>query len=265
MNPDEYYVFKPTLKTGSRPILQKRLGNKEFKLVYDVGGGKMVKNIPVAPEDRARFALTDDEILVLARWGCEIEDHYSKKKDHESPMDIEWAKDGLTGELFIVQARPETVESRKPHDVLETYHLKEKGKPLIKGRSVGEKIASGPVRVIKSAQFLQQFKDGEVLVTDKTDPDWEPIMKKAAAIVTNRGGRTCHAAIVSRELGLPAVVGTEQGTEVLKDGQIVTVSLRRGRRRHRLRREARVRGRADQLAGAPTAQDEGDDERRQPG
>ena len=228
VNPDEYYVFKPTLKTGSRPILQKRLGNKEFKLVYDVGGGKMVKNIPVAPEDRARFALTDDEILVLARWGCEIEDHYSKKKGHESPMDIEWAKDGLTEELFIVQARPETVESRKPHDVLETYHLKEKGKPLIKGRSVGEKIASGPVRVIKSAQFLQQFKDGEVLVTDKTDPDWEPIMKKAAAIVTNRGGRTCHAAIVSRELGLPAVVGTEQGTEVLKDGRIVTVSCAEG-------------------------------------
>jgi pyruvate,water dikinase len=228
VNPDEYYVFKPTLKTGSRPILQKRLGNKEFKLVYDVGGGKMVKNIPVAPEDRTRFALTDDEILTLAGWGCEIEDHYSKKKGHESPMDIEWAKDGLSGELFIVQARPETVESRKPHDVLETYHLKEKGKTLIKGRSVGEKIASGPVRVIKSAQFLQQFKDGEVLVTDKTDPDWEPIMKKAAAIVTNRGGRTCHAAIVSRELGLPAVVGTEQGTEVLKDGQIVTVSCAEG-------------------------------------
>ncbi len=228
VNPDEYYVFKPTLKTGSRPILQKSLGNKEFKLVYDVGGGKMVKNIPVAPEDRARFALADDEILTLARWGCEIEDHYSNKKGHESPMDIEWAKDGRTGELFVVQARPETVESRKAQDVLETYQLKEQGKSLVTGRSVGEKIASGPVRVIKSAQFLQQFKDGEVLVTDKTDPDWEPIMKKAAAIVTNRGGRTCHAAIVSRELGLPAVVGTEQGTEVLKDGQIVTVSCAGG-------------------------------------
>ena len=228
VNPDEYCVFKPTLKTGSRPILQKKLGNKEFKLVYDVGGGKMVKNIPVAPEDRSRFALSDDEILTLARWGCEIEDHYSQNKGHESPMDIEWAKDGFTGELFVVQARPETVESRKPRDVLETYRLTEHGKALIKGRSVGEKIASGPVRVIKSAQFLQQFQAGEVLVTDKTDPDWEPIMKKAAAIVTNRGGRTCPAAIVSRELGLPAVVGTEQGTEVLRDGQIVTVSCAEG-------------------------------------
>ncbi len=228
VNPDEYYVFKPTLVTGSRPILQKSLGNKEFKLVYDVGGGKMVKNVPVAPEDRSRFALSDDEILALARWGCVIEDHYSTKKGRESPMDIEWAKDGLTGELFIVQARPETVESRKQQDVLENYRLKEKGKVLIKGRSVGERIASGPVRVIKSAHLLQQFKEGEVLVTDKTDPDWEPIMKKAAAIVTNRGGRTCHAAIVSRELGLPAVVGTEQGTEILEDGQIVTVSCAEG-------------------------------------
>ena len=245
VNPDEYYVFKPTLKTGFRPILQKMLGNKEFKLVYDVGGGKMVKNVPVAPEDRSRFALTDDEILALARWACEIEDHYTKKKGHASPMDMEWAKDGRTGELFIVQARPETVQSRKPRDVLETYQLKEKGKALVRGRSVGEKIASGPVRVIKSVQVLQQFKDGEVLVTDKTDPDWEPTMKKAAAIVTNRGGRTCHAAIVSRELGLPAVVGTEHGTEVLKDGQIVTVSVRRGRHRLRLRGQARVRGRAD--------------------
>jgi len=228
VNPDEYCVFKPTLKLGHRPILQKKLGNKEFKLVYDVGGGKMVKNIPVAPEDRSRFALADDEILTLARWGCEIEDHYAQKKGRECPMDIEWAKDGLTGELFVVQARPETVESRKPRGVLETYRLTERGKTLIQGRSVGEKIASGPVRVIKSAQFLQQFQAGEVLVTDKTDPDWEPIMKKAAAIVTNRGGRTCHAAIVSRELGLPAVVGTEQGTEILQDGQIVTVSCAGG-------------------------------------
>jgi len=228
VNPDEYYVFKPTLRTGSRPILQKRLGNKEFKLVYDVGGSKMVKNVPVAPGDRARFALSDDEILTLARWGCEIEDHYAGTKGHESPMDIEWAKDGLTGELFIVQARPETVESRKPRDVLETYHLRGEGRVLIRGRSVGEKIASGPARVIQSAQYLQQFEAGEVLVTDKTDPDWEPIMKRAAAIVTNRGGRTCHAAIVSRELGVPAVVGTERGTEVLRDGQIVTVSCAEG-------------------------------------
>jgi pyruvate, water dikinase len=228
VNPDEYYVFKPTLKQGFRPILQKIMGSKEFKLLYDVGGGKMVKNVPVPPDDRARFAMSDDDILTLARWACVIEDHYSAKKGRLSPMDIEWAKDGHTGELFIVQARPETVQSQKDRDTMETYRLTQRGRVLVKGRSVGEKIASGPVRVIKSAQYLQQFKEGEVLVTDKTDPDWEPIMKKAAAIVTNRGGRTCHAAIVSRELGLAAVVGTENGTEVLKDGQMVTVSAAEG-------------------------------------
>jgi pyruvate,water dikinase len=224
VNPDEYYVFKPTLKQGFRPILQKMMGTKEFKLIYDVGGGKMVKNVPVPQDDRARFAMSDEDILTLARWACVIEDHYSAKKGRPSPMDMEWAKDGHTGELFILQARPETVQSQKESDTMETYRLTQRGRVLVKGRSVGEKIASGPVRMIKSAQYLQQFKEGEVLVTDKTDPDWEPIMKKAAAIVTNRGGRTCHAAIVSRELGLAAVVGTEKGTEVLKDGQMVTVS-----------------------------------------
>ncbi len=228
VNPDEYCVFKPTLLSGARPILQKSLGSKEWKLVYDVGGGKMVKNVPVAPAERARFALTEDEILALARWGCIIEDHYRVKTGHDSPMDVEWAKDGLTGELFVVQARPETVESNKPRDVLETYRLKETGPRLIEGRSVGEKIAHGPVRVIENVQRLQEFQAGEVLVTDKTDPDWEPIMKRAAAIVTNRGGRTCHAAIVSRELGLPAIVGTERGTEVLRDGRRVTVSCAEG-------------------------------------
>jgi pyruvate,water dikinase len=226
--PDEYYVFKPTLKQGFRPILQKILGTKEFKLVYDVGGSKMVKNVPVPPDNRARFAITDEEILTLARWACVIEDHYSMKKGRPSPMDMEWAKDGRTGELFILQARPETVQSQKDRDTLETYHLTQRARVLVKGRSVGEKIASGPARVIKSAQYLQEFKEGEVLVTDKTDPDWEPIMKRAAAIVTNRGGRTCHAAIVSRELGLPAVVGTEHGTEALTDGQVVTVSAAEG-------------------------------------
>ncbi len=228
VNPDEYYVFKPTLKQGFRPILQKVLGSKEFKLIYDVGGGKMVKNVPVPPDDRARFAITDDEILTLAQWACVIEDHYSAKKGQSSPMDMEWAKDGVTGELFIVQARPETVQSRKAPDTLESYHLTKQGPVLVTGRSVGEKIGQGPVRVIKSVQHIQQFQDGEVLVTDKTDPDWEPIMKKAAAIVTNRGGRTCHAAIVSRELGLPAIVGTDAGTERLKDGQMVTVSCAEG-------------------------------------
>jgi pyruvate,water dikinase len=228
INPDEYYVFKPTLKQGFRPILKKSLGTKEFKLVYDVGGGKMVKNVPVPPDDRGRFALSDEDILTLARWAAVIEDHYSARQGRFCPMDMEWAKDGLTGELYIVQARPETVQSQKQVDVLETFHLLARGTVLVSGRSVGERIAAGPVRVIKNVQHLEQFQAGEVLVTDKTDPDWEPIMKKAAAIVTNRGGRTCHAAIVSRELGLPAIVGTQSGTEALREGQLVTVCCAEG-------------------------------------
>jgi len=228
VTPDEYTVFKTTLKTGHRPILQKTVGSKEFKLIYDTGGGKMVKNVPVAPGDRAKLALTDDEVLQLARWGCIVEDHYSATRGTAAPMDLEWAKDGNTGELFIVQARPETVQTRKNPDVLETYRLRQRSEVLASGRSVGDKIATGRVRVITSAQFIDRFQAGEVLVTDKTDPDWQPIMKKAAAIVTNRGGRTCHAAIVSRELGVPAIVGTERGTEALVDGQMVTVSCAEG-------------------------------------
>jgi pyruvate,water dikinase len=228
VNPDEYCVFKPTLKSGFKPILQKRVGTKEFKLIFDLGGGKMVKNVPVPPGERAQFALNEDEILQLARWACRIEEHYSKRRGRPTPMDIEWAKDGITGDLFIVQARPETVQSRKDVEVIETFTLKARGPVLVTGRSIGEKIVSGTVRVIKNAQFLGQFRDGEILVTDKTDPDWEPIMKKAAAIVTNRGGRTCHAAIVSRELGVPAIVGTEHGTDKLRDGQLVTISCAEG-------------------------------------
>jgi pyruvate, water dikinase len=228
VNPDEYYVFKPTLKEGYRPILQKVLGSKEFKLIYDVGGGKMVKNVPVPQEDRSRFALEDEDILTLSRWACIIEDHYSRKRDSFVPMDIEWARDGRSGELFIVQARPETVQARKSVDFIESYSLKGRGTVLVSGRSVGEKISAGKVRVIKDAHSIHDFQAGEVLVTDKTDPDWEPIMKKAAAIVTNRGGRTCHAAIVSRELGVPAIVGTERGTELLQPGQEVTVSCAEG-------------------------------------
>lgn len=228
VTPDEFIVFKPTLKTGHRPILQRTVGSKEFKLVYDVGGGKMVRNIPVPPADRAKLSLTDDEVLQLARWGCIVEDHYSARRGQPAPMDLEWAKDGHTGELFIVQARPETVQSRKNPDVLESYRLSRRSNVLASGRSVGEKIATGRVRVIKNAQFISQFQEGEVLVTDKTDPDWQPIMKKAAAIITNRGGRTCHAAIVSRELGVPAIVGTDHGTEALRDGQMVTVSCAEG-------------------------------------
>jgi pyruvate,water dikinase len=228
VNPDEFYVFKPTLQQGFRPIIQKRLGTKEIKLVYDVGGGRMTRNVPVPQEDRKRFAISDEDILTLARWAALIEAHYSRKRGRPTPMDMEWAKDGRTGDLFILQARPETVQSQRSISAVETYRLRKKGKVLVRGRSVGEKIAAGRAHLISSAAHLEQFQPGEVLVTDKTDPDWEPTMKRAAAIVTNRGGRTCHAAIVSRELGLPAVIGCENATDLLKDGQIVTVSCAEG-------------------------------------
>jgi pyruvate,water dikinase len=228
VNPDEFCVFKPTLKSGFRPILQKVAGSKELKLVYDNAGAGGARNIPVPPQDRRRFSISDDEILQLARWACVIEEHYSTKNGRPTPMDVEFAKDGRTGDLFILQARPETVESRKDTAVIEQYRLKSRGLILIRGRSVGTKIASGAVRVIADLKHLDDFQEGEILVADKTDPDWEPIMKKAAAIVTNRGGRTCHAAIVSRELGVPAIVGTEHGTELLRNGQSVTVSCAQG-------------------------------------
>lgn len=228
VNPDEVYVFKPTLELGYKPILQKKIGSKELKMIYDTGGGKLVKNVPTSEAERSVFSISDDDILALARWAIIIEKHYTQKRGAYSPMDMEWAKDGRTGELFIVQARPETVQSQRDMRKLEVYTLHEKGKVLVEGRSVGERIATGPVRVVKSATGLVQVKPGDILVTDRTDPDWEPAMKKAAAIVTNRGGRTCHAAIVSRELGLPAVVGTIDATEKLKDGEVVTVSCAEG-------------------------------------
>ncbi len=228
VNPDEFVVFKPTLAAGFRPLLRKTLGTKEFKLVLDVGGGKMVKTVPVSAGERRRYSVTDDDVLKLARWGCQIEEHYSRKRNRFCPMDIEWAKDGQSGDIYIVQARPETVHARKNRGVLETYHLQKRGEVLATGQSVGNKIGQGPVHVIADAQHLGAFDEGEVLVTDKTDPDWEPVMKKASAIVTNRGGRTCHAAIVSRELGLPAVVGTAHGTDVLGNGRQVTVSCAEG-------------------------------------
>ncbi len=228
VNPDEYRVFKPTLRQGFRPILQKTCGAKELRMVYNGGAGRHVKNEPVPMADRARLALTDDEVLTLARWACAIEDHYTAKAKHPCPMDIEWAKDGHTGQLFVVQARPETVQSRRQTRTLETYMLKEHGRVLVSGRSVGDKIGEGRVRVLHGAEQLHTFRPGEVLVADKTDPDWEPIMKQAAAIVTNHGGRTCHAAIVSREIGLPAIVGTGNATALLQDGQDVTVCCAEG-------------------------------------
>jgi pyruvate, water dikinase len=191
VNPDEYLVFKPTLKQGYKPILQKRLGTKEIKMVYDVGGSKLTKNVSVPKLERDQFALNDQEILQLADWACIIEDHYSQVRGMPTPMDIEWAKDGVTGELFIVQARPETVQSQKSKTVLRTYQLQEKSEVLLTGRSVGEMIGQGKARVILDVPDINLFQAGEVLVTNRTDPDWEPIMKKASAIVTNSGGRTC--------------------------------------------------------------------------
>ncbi|MEQ8835654.1 MAG: phosphoenolpyruvate synthase, partial [Lacipirellulaceae bacterium] len=226
--PDEFYVFKPTLKQGFDAIVRKKLGSKEFKLIYDTGGGRMTKNVPVDSSDRHRFSISDSEVLQLARWGQIIETHYSEQAGTPRPMDIEWAKDGITGDLFIVQARPETVQSQKSLDCLEQYRLLSQGKVLATGRAVGSKIGTGSVHCITDVSQLSGFQKGEVLIAEKTDPDWEPVMKKAAAIVTERGGRTCHAAIVSRELGLPAVVGVEKATHALKDGQAVTVSCSEG-------------------------------------
>jgi pyruvate, water dikinase len=228
VNPDEFRVFKPTLLSGSRPIIERRIGSKEFKLVYDSSGSRMVKNIPVPRPDRDKLTLTDDEVLTLARWACQIEAHYTDIHGRPTPMDMEWAKDGRTGELFILQARPETVHARRTPQQMTTYRLRGTGPVLATGQSIGDRVASGPVRVVKNVDGLPAFRDGEVLVADKTDPDWEPVMKRAAAIVTNRGGRTCHAAIVSRELGVPAIVGAENATEVLRDGTVVTVSCAQG-------------------------------------
>jgi pyruvate,water dikinase len=228
VNPDEYKVFKPALKRGYRSILQRVPGAKQLRMVYDAGAGKRVRNLPVPPEQARELALTDDEVLQLSRWACLIEDHYSEKAGRPCPMDLEWAKDGRTGELFIVQARPETVHSRKETGVLETCSLKERGTVILTGRSVGDRVGAGKARVVKGAPALARFEDGDVLVADKTDPDWEPLMKRASAIVTNRGGRTCHAAIVSRELGLPAVVGCGDATEKLRDGREITVSCAEG-------------------------------------
>jgi len=228
VNPDEYYIHKPTLKQGFRPIISKVVGEKAIKMIYTTDQKHPTKNIDVPLNDRKKFALSEDEILTLAKWACIIEDHYSEKAGHFKPMDMEWAKDGVTGQLFIVQARPETVHSQKDRSKLEKFVLKEKGKVIITGKSVGELIGAGDVNVIKDVHNINQFKKGQVLVTDMTDPDWEPIMKIASAIVTNRGGRTCHAAIISRELGIPCVVGTHNGSEVLKNGQLVTVDCSQG-------------------------------------
>jgi len=223
---DEFYVFKDGLKEGHRAIIAKNLGSKERKLIYDAGGSKQTKDVAVEKSDRKKFTLTDDEILKLAKWSLMIEEHFSKRADEDRPMDIEWAKDGKTSELFIVQARPETVQSQNKLNSFSTYYFDKNppGKDLITtGSAVGNKIASANARIIKTIDGIDKFQKGEILVTEMTDPDWEPIMKEASAIVTNKGGRTSHCAIVSRELGIPAIVGTGNITELVKDGAEITV------------------------------------------
>lgn len=229
VNPDEFYVFKPTLKEGKMPILKRQIGSKALTMRYDERHHTI--NLTTSKAMQNRFSITDDEVALLAKYAMIIEEHYTRKAGEYRPMDIEWAKDGVTGELYIVQARPETVQSRKVSDnVLEQYRIKEnvKKKVLLTGKAIGEKIGSGKAKIIRSVNESQRFNEGEVLVADITDPDWEPMMKKASAVITNRGGRTCHAAIVAREIGVPTIVGTGNATNVLHDGEEVTVSCGEG-------------------------------------
>ena len=229
VEPDEWMVFKPTFAQGHRAVLRRTLGSKQLKMVYAEGGTReATRNVPTPQADRERFCLTDEDVLVLAGYAIEIERHYSERAHQPMPMDIEWAKDGIDGKLYVVQARPETSASRKNGTVLEEYLITPTAQPLASGRAVGSRIAVGPVRLIANSTQIGQFRPGEVLVTDSTTPDWEPIMSQAAAIITNRGGRTCHAAIVAREFGIPAIVGTENATERLTTGELVTVSCAEG-------------------------------------
>ncbi len=225
VNPDEFYVFKQTLESGHQPIVSRRIGSKMLKMEFDAErvGGKAVRTVDVAPELRNRFSLDDADVIELARYAVIIEKHYGR------PMDIEWGRDGNDGKIYILQARPETVKSQQTNaDVQQRYRLKATGNVLVTGRAIGQKIGSGPVRLVGDVSDMDRVQPGDVLVTDMTDPNWEPVMKRASAIVTNRGGRTCHAAIIARELGIPAVVGCGDATDLLKDGAMVTVSCAEG-------------------------------------
>jgi len=225
VNPDEFYVFKPTLEQGHYPIVGRRIGSKLIKMEFDPERpeGRAVRTVDVPVSERNRYSLTDDEVNELARYAVIIEKHYQR------PMDIEWGRDGVDGKIYILQARPETVKSQQgANDVQQRYRLKATGQVLITGRAIGQKIGSGPVRVVGDISDMDKVQPGDVLVTDMTDPNWEPVMKRASAIVTNRGGRTCHAAIIARELGIPAVVGCGNATDLLKEGQAVTVSCAEG-------------------------------------
>jgi len=228
VNPDEFWVHKPTLAAGFRPIIRRERGDKALQLVYGGDQGRAVVERRVPARLREAFTLRDDEVLLLARWAVAIEEHYSAKAGQRTPMDIEWAKDGVSGQFFVVQARPETVHAQNKATKLELFRIRGKGRVLAHGKSVGSKVATGPVRVVHSAAELPSFRPGEVLVATMTDPDWEPVLAQAVAVVTDQGGRTCHAAIVSREIGIPCVVGTGNATAALATGDVVTVSCAEG-------------------------------------
>jgi len=229
IDPDEFYVHKPTYRQGHRAVLRRVIGGKQMTMVCAPGRTReATRNVPTPEPERNRFSINDDDVLTLAGYAITISNHYSAKASRDMPMDIEWAKDGLEGEIYVVQARPETVVSQRHPQMIETYEVKEKGSVLVRGRAVGNRIAAGRVRVIPDARKLSRFKPGEVLVADTTTPDWEPVMKTAAAIVTNRGGRTCHAAIIARELGIPAVVGAADASRLLAGAGVVTVSCAEG-------------------------------------
>ncbi|HET9048633.1 MAG TPA: phosphoenolpyruvate synthase, partial [Chiayiivirga sp.] len=222
VNPDEFYVYKPTLRQGKQAILRRTLGTKQIRMVYSNAAGERVRNEETPAELRAKFSISDADVQELSKQALVIEEHYGR------PMDIEWAKDGISGKLFIVQARPETVKSRARSTQIERYLLQQRGPVIAEGRAIGQKIGSGVARVVRRIDDMSRVQPGDVLVADMTDPDWEPVMKRASAIVTNRGGRTCHAAIIARELGVPAVVGTGNGLDVIEDGSPVTVSCAEG-------------------------------------
>ena len=229
VDPDEFYVFKPAFLRGKKAVLRRVLGSKKIKMIYTEGDTRnSTRNVATRRHEQESFCLSDADVLTLADYAIKVERHYSQKMQANRPMDMEWAKDGTDGQLYMVQARPETVASQKKGQVLEEYILEGHGTVLVQGRAIGGRIASGPVHIISDVKHLAEFKPGEILVAETTTPDWEPVMKEAAAIVTNRGGRTCHAAIIARELGIPAVVGTDQATTTLKEGDSVTVSCAMG-------------------------------------
>ena len=231
VNPDEYLVFKPTLLQGFAPIVSQRLGSKAIRMVYGERGS--TRNLEVPETEQRRFALSQEEVLQLARWACRIEAHYSQRRGQPTPMDIEWAKDGDSGELFILQARPETVQSRRSSTVLRSWHLHaHQAERLCSGRAIGASVSSGVARLLRHPSEIQRFENGDLLVTERTDPDWEPILKKASGVITNQGGRTCHAAIIAREMGITAIVGAGDATERISDGTLITASCCEGDEGH---------------------------------